>query len=275
MDKSLEITQNTFGNFVIDEYDLIGNFIRNNKFWEYHLYELYSNMIKEDYYCIDAGANIGFHSIQLGKFSKKVYSFEPQTYIYNQLCANILFNGLDYKIEAFKLGLGDKEEVKQLWNIEHENWVGNGVHNWGGRGIIQENYGGDRAINNEIREEDNIKVISLDSMNIPKCDLIKIDVQGYEYNLLVGAKNLINTFHPVIFLENPPSEENSTIVKDYLINLGYEFYRFTIKALPAIDGFVVNNNLEDCILIHPEHRDYENHLGTINALSLKYEIVKE
>lgn len=275
MDKSLEIIQNTFGNFVIDEFDLIGNFLKNNKFWEYHLYELYSNLIKEDYYCVDAGANIGFHSIQLGKLSEKVYSFEPQTYIYNQLCANILFNNLDYKIEAYKLGLGDKEEIKQLWNIEHENWVGNGVHNWGGRGIIQENYGGDRATTNEVREEDNIKVVSLDSMNIPKCDLMKIDVQGYEYNLLLGAEKLINTSHPVIFLENPPSEESSPIVKNHLVDLGYEFYRYTADYLPAVEGFKVNNNLEDCVLIHPDHRDYEDHLGIINALSLKYEIVKE
>ncbi len=275
MDKSLEVVQTQFGHFIIDEYDLIGSFIKNNKFWEYHLYELYGNMIKEDYYCIDAGANIGFHSVQFGKLAKKVYSFEPQSYIYNQLCSNILFNDLDYKIEAYKLGLGDKEDVKQLWNIEHENWVGNGVHNWGGRGIIQENYGGDRATTNEIREEDNIKIVSLDSMDIPKCDLMKIDVQGYEHNLLIGAKNLINKSKPAIFLENPPGEESSTIVKDYLTDMGYEFYRYTAKYLPAIDNLKINNNLEDCVLIHPEHKDYDDHLGIINALTLKYEIVKE
>jgi len=275
MDKFLEIIQTQFGNFIIDEHDLIGNFIQNHKFWEYHLYELYSNMIKEDYHCIDAGANMGFHSIQFGKLAKKVYSFEPQSYVYNQLCTNILLNNLDYKIEAYKLGLGDKEEIKQLWNIEHENWCEGNITNWGGRGVIQENYGGERATNNEIREEDNIKIVSLDSMNILKCDLIKIDVQGYEYNLLIGAKNLINKSKPAILLENVLGEENSPIIENYLIYIGYEFYRFTANPLPAIGDLKVNNNLEDCVLIHPDHKDYNDHLDIINAFTLKYGIQKE
>jgi FkbM family methyltransferase len=276
MNKSLEIIQTKqFGNFIIDEYDLIGGFIKHHGFWEHHLYGLYSSLIKKDYYCIDAGANLGFHSIQLGNLSKKVYAFEPQSYIYNQLCANILFNDLDNVIETYKLGLGNKEDTKQLWNIEHENWVGNGAHNWGGRGVIQENYGGERATHNEFREEDTIKIVPLDSLNIPRCDLIKIDVQGYEYNLLIGAKNLLNKFKPTIFLENPPEEESSAIVKNHLVSLGYEFYRLTAKSLPAVGDLKINNNLEDCVLIHPDHKDYKDHLNVINTLTSKYGIVKE
>ena len=72
MNKSLEFVETTFGNFLIDEQDLIGRFIQQNKFWESHLYELYSKMITPDYHCVDAGANIGFHSIQFGKLGKKV-----------------------------------------------------------------------------------------------------------------------------------------------------------------------------------------------------------
>jgi hypothetical protein len=44
MDKSLEIVQTSYGNFVIDEYDLIGKFIKYQKQWEYHLYEFYSKI---------------------------------------------------------------------------------------------------------------------------------------------------------------------------------------------------------------------------------------
>jgi len=265
--KSLEIIETQFGNFIIDEYDLIGNCIKTNKAWEPHLYDLYSQMITKEYHCIDAGANLGFHSVQFGNLSKKVYSFEPQRYIFNQLSANILFNGLDNVINAYRLGLGDKEEIQQMWNIEHENWVGNGSHNWGGRGIIQNNYGGERAINNEVREEDIINVITLDSLNIPKCNLIKIDVQGYEYYLLKGANTLLNTFKPVIFLENPILGEedikSSSKTKEYLVDMDYEFYRLHV------------GNKEDCILINPNNPDYQNHLDIINKLKQKYNIIKE
>jgi FkbM family methyltransferase len=269
MDKSLEIVESTFGNFIVDEYDLIGNFIKQNGNWEYHLYEIYNKMIDKDYYCVDAGANIGFHTIQFGFLSKKVYAFEPQRYVFNQLSANILFNGLDNIIDSYRLGLGDKEETCQLWNIEHENWVGDGSHNWGGRGIIQDTLDYERANNNVFREEDNIKVIPLDSLNIPKCNLIKLDIQGYEYKFLQGAKKLIDSFKPIIFLENHvssdgmPSSQNEKDTKDYLINLGYEFYRLNI------------GNKEDCILIHPENQDYEKHLEVLKTFIQKYNIIKE
>lgn len=265
MYKSLEIIETSFGNFVIDEYDLIGNAIKSHKVWEYHLYEIYSKIITKEYYCVDAGANLGFHSIQFGKLCKKVYSFEPQPYIYNQLCANILFNGLDNVIETYKLGLGDKEETQQLWNIEHENWVGNGIHNWGGRGIIQEGYGGiERSTKNEIREEDTIKIATLDSFSIPKCDLIKIDIQGYEYNMFVGAQNTISKFKPIIFLENNLADgETSLNSKNYLLELGYELYRMNV------------NNNEDCILIHPSNINYTRDLEILNQVKNKYNITKE
>ena len=265
MNKSLEIIETQFGNFIIDEYDLIGNFIKNNKVWEYHLYEIYSNMITKDYYCIDAGANLGFHSIQFGNLGKKVYAFEPQSYVYNQLCANVLFNNLNSIVETYRLGLGDKEDKQQLWNIEHEDWVGSGMHNWGGRGIIQENYGGiERSTKNEIREEDIIKLITLDSLNINKCDLIKVDIQGYEYNMFVGAKKLIDTFKPIIFLENSIGDgETSIKTKNHLIGLGYDFYRLEI------------GNKEDCILIHPLNSNYNKDLNIINTFTSKYNIVKE
>lgn len=267
MNKSLEIIETPFGNFVIDEYDLIGGCIKKYKVWEYHLYEIYSKMITSDYYCIDAGANIGFHSIQFGRLGKKVYSFEPQRYIFNQLSANILFNDLDNIIDSYRLGLGDKKETQQLWNIEHENWVGNGAHNWGGRGIIQDNYGGERATRNEVREEDIIQVITLDSLNITQCDLIKIDVQGYEYYLLKGANQLINKFKPIIFLENPIAEKedikSSFKTKSHLISIGYDFYRMNI------------GNKEDCILIHPKNKDYDKNIKIIEDYKAKYNIIKE
>jgi FkbM family methyltransferase len=262
MDKSFEIVETPFGNFLINEYDLIGNFINTHKYWEYHLYHFYAQLLTPESYCIDAGANLGFHTIQFGRLSKKVYAFEPQSLIFNQLCANILFNGLDEVINPYKLALGDKIEEKQLWNIEHEDWVGNGAYNWGGRGIIQDNYGGEkRSSENEFREYDVVKVIPLDSLNIPKCDLLKIDIQGYEYFTFLGAQNLLQSEKPVILLENPISEDDCDIKsKIHLKELGYEIYRYGI------------GNKDDCIVIHPESKNYLKAKEIINSLNKKYNI---
>jgi FkbM family methyltransferase len=269
MNKALEIIKSDFGNFIIDELDLIGNFIKHHGYWEYHLYEIYSQMINKEYYCVDAGANIGFHTIQFGKLGRKVYAFEPQRYIFNQLSTNILFNDLDNIIDSYRLGLGDKEEKCQLWNIEHENWVGGGAHNWGGRGIIQDTLDVERATQNEYREEDIIDIVPLDSLNILKCDLIKLDIQGYEYKFLLGAKDIIINFKPVIFLENhihsngEPASQNEQDTKEYLVNMGYEFYRLNVA------------NKEDCILLHPDSNDYIRNLEILQTFFQKYNIIQE
>lgn len=261
MKKSFEIVETQFGNFLINEFDLIGDFIKNQKYWEYHLFEFYARFLTPESYCIDAGANLGFHTVQFGKFSKKVYAFEPQLLIFNQLCANILFNDLNEVIIPYRKALGDKFEEKQLWNIEHEDWVGNGAHNWGGRGIIQDNYGGERSSDNKFRDYDLVEVITLDSVKIPQCDLIKIDIQGYEYFAFLGAEKLIQTNKPVILLENPVSEDDCDVKsKTYLKGLGYEIYRFGV------------GNKEDCVVIHPESNNYSKAKEIINFIASKYNI---
>ena len=45
MDKSFEIVETQFGNFLINEFDLIGNFIKNQKHWEYHLNIMYQEFV--------------------------------------------------------------------------------------------------------------------------------------------------------------------------------------------------------------------------------------
>ena len=49
MKKSFEIIETPFGNFLINEYDLIGNFIKNQKHWEYHLYEFSKNYVPNNF----------------------------------------------------------------------------------------------------------------------------------------------------------------------------------------------------------------------------------
>ena len=48
--------------------------------------------------------------------------------------------------------------------------------------------------------------------------MIKIDVEGHELEVLTGAKNLINTFKPVIILE---ASTNETEIHNFLTNQGY------------------------------------------------------
>jgi FkbM family methyltransferase len=255
MNKSFEIIQTNLGNFLINEYDLIGIYIQRNKVWEPHLYDFYSEILTKDDICIDAGANLGFHTVQFGKLSKKVHAFEPQPLIYNQLCANILFNDLDDIIIPYRLALGEKEEVQQMWDIENESWVGNGCYNWGGRGIEHKEA---TYQSSETREYDQVKVISLDPLKINP-NLIKIDIQGYEYYAFLGAKETLNKNKPVILLESHGTEIDKKVLL-FLKEIGYEIYRYYI------------GNNEDCILIHPNNKKYKVYLDQINLIKNKWNI---
>jgi FkbM family methyltransferase len=260
MEKSFEIVSTMYGNFLINEFDYIGEHIKRRENWEPHLYEFYSQILTKDDVCVDAGANLGYHAIQFGNLSKRVYAFEPQPMVFNQLCANILFNDLNDVIIPNRLGLGEEPTTKQMWAIENEKFE-NGVWNWGGRGIEHEQ---SAYTSDEVREHDQIKVVPLDSFNFTSVNLFKMDIQGYEWYALQGAKQFLNNNKPVILLENNPTRsELDKKVLAMLSNIGYQCFRYHMDS-----G-------EDCILIHPESNKYEISLKTINTLQTKMPIKNE
>jgi FkbM family methyltransferase len=259
MEKSFEIVSTMYGNFLINEFDYIGEHIKRRENWEPHLYEFYSQILTKDDVCVDAGANLGYHAIQFGNLSKRVYAFEPQPMVFNQLCANILFNDLNDVIIPNRLGLGEEPTTKQMWAIENEKFE-NGVWNWGGRGIEHEQ---SAYTSDEVREHDQIKIVPLDLFNIEHCNLLKMDIQGYEWYALQGAKQFLSN-KPVILLENNPKiNELGRKVLFMLQDLGYEGFRYHMES-----G-------EDMILVHPESNKYEISLKTINQLQNKYPIKNE
>jgi len=192
MDVSIYFKQTDFGHFCLIEKDLISNYINNHGFWEDHLYYFYSQIIKEDDIIIDGGANIGFHTVQFASLAKKgkVYSFEPQPLIFNVLSTNILLNGASNIVNQYRLGISDKEATETLTSIDNQGVSMNEFCiNWGGRGFTEKD-GNEEAT-----------TVALDSFNLPRLNLIKLDVQGFEYKALMGGINTIKNNMPTIFIE--------------------------------------------------------------------------
>ena len=46
-----------------------------------------------------------------------------------------------------------------------------------------------------------VPTIVIDSLNLTGCDLIQLDIEGYEYKALLGAKNTIQKYKPVLCVE--------------------------------------------------------------------------
>ena len=180
---------------------------------------LFSKYIKPGNIVYDVGANAGFYSLLsslLVSETGKVYSFEP-------LPANISY--LKKHIELNKLG-----NVKVI-----EKAVSNKVS------TVRFNFGDNRSAGHISNDgEIEVETISIDefiSQGNPSPDIIKMDIEGAEYEALIGAKELLKRKKPVIFLATHSSEIRAKCLK-LLAEFGYTITSLDNKPIEESDEFV-------------------------------------
>lgn len=138
---------------------------------------------------IQAGGNCGLYARFYGNYFEKVYTFEPQSNNYN--CLSLNCQGEKYVL--FKQGLG-KEITKA--DLFHPSDKRSNMGIW----KIKDNVNG------------NIEIVTIDSLDLEYCNLIHLDIEGYEENALIGGEKTINKFKPTIILEEGHGAE---IVKSF------------------------------------------------------------
>lgn len=125
---------------------------------------------------IDVGANIGTIAIPVAKTVHKVIAFEPVKENYELLEENIRLNRLT-NIEVHTVALGKERGTINLVAQDDKD-----------------------ASTYSVREGGDISVIQLDSI-LTSADFIKIDVEGYELEVLQGAKETLRQSKPSILFE--------------------------------------------------------------------------
>lgn len=130
----------------------------------------------------DVGANIGNHSIHLSRFFGKTFAYEPNPDVYHLLKYNLSNIA---SAEAFNIGLGESTAELDLYQNET---------NLGASSAI---YKSNNAIITKvpIRKFDDVY-----PEDIP-LGLMKIDVEGMEYQVLKGAMKIIEKYRPLIAFE--------------------------------------------------------------------------
>jgi hypothetical protein len=84
---------------------------------------------------------------------------------------------------------------------------------------ISQNFGNLNIEGNSVGER--VGIIPLDALELKRCNLIKIDVEGMELKVLQGAEKTIQNLRPIIFVENNNRDGNPELV-DKLFDLGYD-----------------------------------------------------
>lgn len=147
--------------------------------------ELFRLLIKPIDVVLDVGANIGCTALLLSGIAKKVIAFEPSPTTFGYLKRNVEAAGRT-NVEVVNAGLG-RAPAKMNIVFSPDNRSGGFVSQTGLAGHTMEEIEilqGDKHLANE-----------------PRVDVIKIDVEGFEKEVISGLAETIQRHRPVVVLE--------------------------------------------------------------------------
>lgn len=183
---------------------------------------------------LDIGGNIGACSLLFLSYNIKTIIFEPMPDNLNLLTNSLLINPLFLNMsELYPIALGEKNgkgEIKAVSN------------NWGGSSLVARI----PRLNNKI-----IKIFTLDEIlkdRDEKFLLTKIDVEGYEYNVLKGSimklksKNLIAIILEVNCFTLKSANITPLTIFKFLEDVGYVIYN-KMSRICEDEAYTVNNVL--------------------------------
>ncbi len=140
----------------------------------------------------DIGANIGLFSyfIALKRPKAKFFCFEPEPVVFN--CLKKSFSHLDAsQVKIFNSAVGTVEESRKLFKSDIND---------GGHTLVKELIGDEERADQRV-----VEVINLDQRfqkgELPAPDAIKIDVEGFELEVLKGISTMVRTARPSLLIE--------------------------------------------------------------------------
>lgn len=189
---------------------------------------------------LDCGANIGTYTLEWARQMQgwgRVLSFEPQEHIYYALCGNIVINNL-FNVKAFKRAIGSECGVIGMPQVDYQL-----PGQFGGLRLR-----GDGAeVGQPNSESVMVQMVSIDSINLPRLDFIKLDIEGMEVEALKGARETITMHKPYMLIEWRHAGKEG--IEQFLASVGYErvYIGMDMICAPAgdpvlarLDGFFAN-----------------------------------
>lgn len=128
---------------------------------------------------VQAGANLGIYPKRLAQSFEAVYCFEPSAELFPML----LKNAPETNILRFQAALGQTHEMVGTSRVRRDGKLNahEGITYVCGTGLVP--------------------TLRLDDLCLPVCDLIQLDVEGYELNAMRGAVDTLARCRPVVLLE--------------------------------------------------------------------------
>lgn len=191
----IEVTKHpdlgTFAGFSQDH--LFSSIQRGEPFIDFYVKEAIDKHVTRDSICVDVGANLGYISVYMAKRCRWLCAVEPQRVVYLQLCANLFLNGC---FNVTPLNMAATSHSTTLDFASHQSgWVGtndfsdyNAIKSIGSISLTESPSG-------PIRGE------PLDAIVQGDVNFIKIDAQGADVDVVLGAERIMREHRPIIVFE--------------------------------------------------------------------------
>ncbi|WP_075522755.1 FkbM family methyltransferase [Candidatus Pelagibacter communis] len=183
---------------------------------------------KQSNFCfLDIGANIGSVSLPLAKSFKncKIFAIEPTDYAFRKLEKNLSLNSdIKARVDLNQVFISNQKKPKKVWS----SW------NLNDKDDVHKTHKGKLM---EVRENSYIALNDFINMKgIEKVDFIKIDVDGYELDVLKSGFEYLKENKPIIFIEiapylYPEFGYNVSELIGYIKNIGYDFHDDNLKKI--------------------------------------------
>lgn len=202
-------TSTCFGALVwCDNTKSIGRSIYRNSVYELPTSEIIWRLLTSNTTFVDVGANIGYYSLlAVKKLSRsgKVIAFEPRPDIFNWLEKNL--SGSD-NVEIHSVAVSN-ESGKATLNIPKGSEENEGIATLS------------KSVDSIVSYQ--VKTARLDEFINTTIDVLKIDVEGHEYYVLLGAAQLLEKklIQNIVFEEH---DENNSLVIPLLLKYEYSIY---------------------------------------------------
>jgi FkbM family methyltransferase len=221
------------GKMWIDPVSVLGLALSDSNGFESEMRATVDAMLPKNGVFLDIGANEGFFTLYASRQAAQVVAVEPQKRAVNCIRKNIDLNGM-INVRIYDVALGRMEESRDF-HLANDT-------NTGSSGFV-------KMVRYDVPVE-KVKVMTLDNLmeqlDWPVIDLAKVDIEGAEYELLLGASETLKKgFIKSIAIELHPKQLSSQgYSSELVINILKENAYHIIEGAPTLVYALDSRNSE-------------------------------
>ena len=200
------IKVNKYNVDVISDDLYIRNTLEHNNEWDNWMRNDLPHIYKPGTDIIDIGGNIGYNTLMFSDYGP-VHTFEPL--FHSVINKNVSQNTLNNPVKVYPIGLSNVATDILIYKPKPQD---HGFTNYGGCSMSPSEQ--------HLPLGYPVKIDRLDDVYQGVPSIMKIDVESYEFKVLIGAENTICKYKPALYIEIFDFETSPII--PFIKNLGYD-----------------------------------------------------